>query len=133
MHGKSTFGDSISCAIQRTGTAGSSKKRSTRSNAYANRQTCSGQKRLLALVATMSRCHQRNICARRRSEIISIRNSRASRHESSDLKAERIDEEHLFLKINFRFRNIKLLSVLNCGFSFSRIHKPTVIFSIFNI
>lgn len=47
-------------------------RNATRSNAYANRQTCSGQKRLLAWVTTMSRCHQRNICARR-SEIISIR------------------------------------------------------------
>jgi len=54
-------------------------RNATRSNAYANRQTCFGQKRLLAWVATMSRCHQRNICACH-NRIISIRNSRASRH-----------------------------------------------------
>jgi len=82
-------------------------RNSTRSNAYANRQTCFGQKRLLAWVATMSRCHQRNICARHNG-IISIRNSRASRHKSIE---SRDDWRKMSVprKINFRFCNIKFL------------------------
>jgi len=94
-------------------------RNATRSNAYANRQTCFGQKRLLAWVAaTMSRCHQRNIC------FTAKLFRHATRAQADTNRAiERIDgirTRSLFVphKINFRFRNIKFFFSFKSEFFF---------------
>lgn len=95
-------------------------RNASRSNAYANRQTCFGQKRLLAWVATMSRCHQRNICARPTAKLFwyAIRAQAGTCDWKPRGLTERTRVPH---KINFRFRNIKFPSVLNQNSPFVKI------------